>query len=428
MRHSFVAIVAAALMLPRWAGAVELKDTTAKSDDKRINISAVFSMPVPDQDFEVVSNYAGNFVALSVKGLTFSKQQLKREVPPPDESLKQFYKYIRCVEADGAGQVRIYLAKLVSPADVLIELRGDRAEVEIVKPWWKLQGAKPPAAAGTGATGAGANPAQPGAKPPGGAGASGGTGDEGAAWPANAGSLRPGALEEPSAEQGGARETPPAGAAAQPPEGVGAAEPAPGATEPPSGAQAAPAAGPPAAPGPGAGSEAAPGGATEPVLPAGGAEHPAQGGVVYDETRPSDLLGPEGGSTTGSGGKPRPRDDETTPAGGSTAAPPAASGASAAPGGMPRHGPAYTQFDLDQVPISGIEIRGLPFSQALMKLVASSGFNVVVGKDIEDTIVNLNFTQKQISLKGALDLLCIAYDLAYTVEPDAIVIKAKGGA
>lgn len=143
------------------------------------------------------------------------------------------------------------------------------------------------------------------------------------------------------------------------------------------------------------------------------------------------------GETAGDGGAEadRPQGRVSAPAGepaqesGQAEETPASTGGGGEPGTTPAAdftpGPSYKQFNLDDVPVSGVEIRGLPFREALLELVASSGFNVVIGDGIDNTEVNLNFTQKDLSLKSALDLLCVAYDLAYTVGDDAIVIRAN---
>jgi hypothetical protein len=86
---------------------------------------------------------------------------------------------------------------------------------------------------------------------------------------------------------------------------------------------------------------------------------------------------------------------------------------------------SYRKFDLSQVPASKVEIKGVPFDEAILMIVAGSGFNVAVGSGIDDTEVNLNFTQKGISLESALDILCMAYELKYTVDDDAIVISRR---
>ncbi|MCB1217725.1 hypothetical protein KDL44_10035 [bacterium] len=86
---------------------------------------------------------------------------------------------------------------------------------------------------------------------------------------------------------------------------------------------------------------------------------------------------------------------------------------------------SYRKFDLDKVPAAKVELKGVPFDEAILRIVADSGFNVAVGSGIDDTEVNLNFTQKGISLKAALDILCMAYDLKYDVTDDAIVISHR---
>lgn len=86
---------------------------------------------------------------------------------------------------------------------------------------------------------------------------------------------------------------------------------------------------------------------------------------------------------------------------------------------------SYKKFDLSQVPASKVEIKDIPFNEAIMLIVADSGFNVVVGEGVDRTKVMLNFTQKGISLESALDILCMAYELKYTVDDDAIIISRR---
>lgn len=88
-------------------------------------------------------------------------------------------------------------------------------------------------------------------------------------------------------------------------------------------------------------------------------------------------------------------------------------------------GPSYKVFDLDDVPVAQLQLRNMPFNEALMELTAGSGFNVIVGAGVSDELMTLDFRQKELSLKRALDLLCMAYDLGYTVEDEAIVIRAN---
>jgi hypothetical protein len=88
-------------------------------------------------------------------------------------------------------------------------------------------------------------------------------------------------------------------------------------------------------------------------------------------------------------------------------------------------GPSYTDFDLDKVPVNQLVFKGKPFREALVELVADSGYNVVIADDVDNSEVTLNFAQKQLSLKSALDLLAQAFDLTWSLEPDAIVVRAK---
>ncbi len=87
--------------------------------------------------------------------------------------------------------------------------------------------------------------------------------------------------------------------------------------------------------------------------------------------------------------------------------------------------PSYKKFDLDEVEVNQLEFRSVPFNEVLLDLVAGSGFNVVVGEGIDNKELTLSFTKKKMSLKSALYILCTAYDLEYTVEDDAIIIRAK---
>lgn len=88
-------------------------------------------------------------------------------------------------------------------------------------------------------------------------------------------------------------------------------------------------------------------------------------------------------------------------------------------------GPSYKGFDLDKVPVNQLVFKGKPFREALMELVGDSGYNIVVADYVDNSEVTLNFAQKQLSLKSALDLLAQAFDLTWSVEDDAIVVKAK---
>jgi len=358
----FGLILAVLAVTVQCAWAVDLKEYKAKNNEKTILFTLDFSGSAPA---EVVSNFQGNFVSLTVPGLKFNRAQLKGDHPPSDRSLLPFFRFLRFVAGDESGQIRFYLGKTATPADVLVEQLDNRINVEITKPLWKLkEGAKPPEAKEP------AEEAKPGFIP-----------DEKPAEtepaPPETAPIEP----EAGAESGTPEETPPeSGAEALPEEPTGTDE------------------------------SAAPEAPAEPEAPAAPETPPAeakpQDGEIYDHTSVSDL--PKAGEEPEPGSL-RPSEPSGTEPG--------------MPSATPNH--PYTEFDLDKVPVAGIEIRGLPFDEALMKLVGSAGFNVVVGRDVEDTEVNLNFTQKQITLKSALDLLCIAYDLTYTIEGDAIVIKGK---
>lgn len=350
---------------PGWARAVEFKSHALASDEKKIVITFTFSRALGEDELQVVSNYQANYIGLQVPGLSLSKKQLKTDLPPADKALQQFYRFVRCAVSGDQGEVRLYLTKPVNPSDVLVELRDGKAVLEIVKPWWKLPGAAPLD---------GAPPSAPVFIPD----------DTAPADPPPAEPLPPDAANAPGTDDGFRDVDAPADSLpAQPPAESTTADP--GAAEPP---ETAP-------------EEADSGPGPDTSRPSAG--------ETYEETAVGELFGP--GERN-----PRPAPDEPARPAREESAPPAGAR------------PGYTEFDLDQIPIAGIEIRGLAFDEALLKLVGSSGFNVVVGKDVEDTEVNLNFTQKEISLKTALDLLCIAYDLVYTIEPDAIVIRGKAPA
>lgn len=88
-------------------------------------------------------------------------------------------------------------------------------------------------------------------------------------------------------------------------------------------------------------------------------------------------------------------------------------------------GPSYRQRDLGTVAVNQREFRNLPFREAIMELVAGTGFNVVVGPGIDNETVYLNFKQQELSLKSALETLCTVYELAYSVSDDIISITLQ---
>ncbi len=88
-------------------------------------------------------------------------------------------------------------------------------------------------------------------------------------------------------------------------------------------------------------------------------------------------------------------------------------------------GPSYVGFDLNKVPVTQLTFKGKPFREALLELVGETGYNVVVSDEVDNSEVYLNFNQKKLSLKSALDLLSLTFDLQWSLEDDAIVVKAK---
>lgn len=345
--HSFAAIaLIAAALLPRTVLAAQLKDFSVKDEGKKARVTFSFSEKVKA---EVISHYANNFVALSIGGLGFSKAQTKADHKAESKALETVYRYIRCVpgaKAADPGEIRVYLAKPVTPADALVIQNGSSIEIEILKPRGSATGAPEP---------------------------------EDQAWPSEA---PPPSTPTPPTENHGTNVT-------APPE-----EPAPAEAEPAEAGPEAPAeesadSNPPAVSGDSTEAAPADGGGHTPLgqLPGGSKPHPP---VKPPAEEPPPAEEEPGGSV------------DILPSGRS-----------------------YQSFDLTQVPVNGVEIKNEPFNQALMELVAGTGFNVVVGAGVSTETVTLNFSKKQISLKSALDLLCVAYNLDYTVEDDGIVIKGK---
>jgi len=370
-----ITLIGATLLLaalPAAAATLELKDFKATDEAKKVTMTFTLSAAA---DAQVISNYQGNFVAISVPKLRFPRALLKGDHAPESKETEQFYRYVRFQQTETEGQIRIYLGKLATPADLQVVQIEDKITAELVKPLWKLPGAteaaegEPPAA-------------QPAAQQP----------------PAE---QQPAAEEQPPSVEAGesaGEQAPAGGFRAGGEEPAGAGSPEEGAApagfipdEQPAGDESQPAAGPP-----------------EPEQPA----TPPANGEGYGQTTFDEVFG-----QVTSEGEEKPAGTEEQPAAGST--PPAA------PAGEAGAQPSYKQFDLSRVPVSQVEIKGLPFDQALLQLVSSTGFNVVIGEGVETGEVNLSFTHKDVSLKSALDLLCLAYDLTYVVEDDAIVIRGK---
>jgi hypothetical protein len=324
---------------PLAAHAVDLSAIEVVPGDKKIQLTVRFSAPAKT---DVISHYQNNFVALQIAGMKFSADRTRKEQLPTAEEAAVIKSYRFANNAEG-GEMRIYLVKPLTPADVLVSRYEDHLEIEILKPAVSgaarsdgkqgTEGSAPVIEPTPGDTAGDPLPADNGATP---AGTDPGT-EPATTEPAD--QLQP---DEGTADNGGAGET---------------------ALDPP-------------------------------------ADEPAGGTLI----EPADVGGE---SVTPSGSQDDPAVD--------------VSGVEPASG----NGKSYKRFDLSKVQVAPVEIRGMPFREALMEMVAQTKFNVVVGEVADNSGVVLNFAQKPMSLKAALDLFCMAYDLTYTVEDDAIVIKSK---
>jgi hypothetical protein len=364
-----LAVILAAL--PGWALAAAISSHEVKDDEKTIHFTFKLNQEVkPEAEFF----FDANFYALHLPGVTLTRQQEKAGQIEAPKSLQPFYKYIRLVQGEGEAQIRIYLTKLCSPADP--QLMGwDKGviKIDLLKPLFKIEGGAAAALAQPAA-----NSTQPGFIPDGQPGQSPAATD------------KPEAKVEPAAAPGGTAPAEPAGPAAS--------EPAPdngGTLRTGNPAAIASKAEEAVAPNP-----------TQPEPPSAAAQQASGTAEEYAATPAGEVI--PGNAAPNKYNRQEPGAPQAQPAPGAFSS-----------------GPSYKQFDLASVKANGVEIRALPFRQAILELVAGCGFNVVVADTVDNTEVNLNFTQKELSLKSALDLLCIAYDLAYEVQDDAIVIKTK---
>jgi hypothetical protein len=351
MRKTALGVFAALLALwPALCWAVDLVSAKVDEDGKKLHLTLALSEPAAAQ---VISNYQGNFVSISISGLVIPRDLLKRERQPADDAATAFWRSLRFMQNKGEGQIRLYLGKLATPADVQVVQLEKSIELELVKPTWKLD--TPVTDQAPTDTGAAEEPAGPAPS------------DSTPAAPEDVGGFRDDQPTEDSAP------APLDETESQP-------QQAPPQSEP-----------------------------EQPGMDEAGGQPPSDGSETYGQTSFDEIFGPAGPSAT-----VEPAEDE-----------PAEEPQQAHPAADFSPQPSYQRFDLDNVLVSQLEIKGLPFDEALLKLVADSGFNVVVGEDVDETEVNLSFTHKQLSLKSALDLLCIAYDLQYSIEDDAIVIRHK---
>jgi hypothetical protein len=365
-------LLAGLLLWPAMARAVDLTDFTTDDQSKKLHLEFSFSESVEAQ---VVNNYAGNFVDIGIAGLKVPRKLTRQDHEPDSEETANFYRFTRFMEVDNEQHIRIYLGKYADPSDVQVVPLDDKIAVEMVKPYWKLP-AEEAAAAEEAAGEAGFIPDEAAADED----ETGTTGSQGESG-LNAG-LQNSTSSDPAEDSGEAAESEGAeGQDSGQSSEQGEAENTEGSAD---------------TEGEGEGRQAE----------GEQAESATVGsGEVYGQTSLRDLSS-EGGQ-----------------AGDSEAG--TANGASMQPVRSLTEGPSYQEFDLDDVPVAQVQLRNMPFNEALMELVAGTGFNVIVGSEVSNELMTLDFRQKELSLKRALDLLCMAYQLTYVVEDDAIIISRK---
>jgi hypothetical protein len=421
MRMLSISLVAlaAAVALAAPALAVDLKSSDITQEGKRVTLHLRFSGSV---EYETVAHYAKNQLILHVTGLKLTKQQLKSGIAVKG-NLGEAVDGIALDLPKGQlyGEIRLQLQKAFNPGDAQIIPRDSIIDIEFIVS--KSAEAKP-----------GSKPAaQPGDKP-----ASKPSGDKPAdgGWP-------PPVEDEPLTTLTGQRfDSPltiaPASTAdgepvqvtddlAQEPDGdSGMGSPADAdsgfTADPPDAptedADAAPAGAPldkPFSPDELAQFSGMPRSGDAPPAAAAGAD---SGSAATDtHTDVATSVPPETQPTAVSSPSAPENDVDIEPA--PAATPPAKPAAGLA------SGPSYRGMDLGSVPVNQREYKNVPFREAILDLVAGCGFNVVVGEGIDNESVYLNFKQKELSLKSALETLCTVYELAYSVTDDVITITRQ---
>jgi len=382
------------LLACQTAWAVELASFAVEDEGKAVRATFNFSEDVVYDD---IYHYANNFVALDVAGLTVSREMLATNHFAQTEELARYYRYIRFVAEPESTQVRVYLAKPVDPSDVLVIPHGSYVELEIVKPLWKMPADGLEATEEEPLVANGEQPDAVTAEQPTAAASPSFIPDEEFSI-------------EPDASESEIRDLPPLPATEEPETLESASDPA------------------------------------NSFRTAAPVETPETGGppefVPTPETPASEDLGETQPNLTGPNGEPEPQpsapegviypgtpfEELLYPAdenGEATAGPETSSAESSTrPVRDIAPQPDYREFSLDEVQVANVLIRGKPFREALMELVGDCGFNVVVADGIDNKPVVLDFRHKNLSLKHALEILTIAYDLTYIVEEDAIIIKA----
>jgi hypothetical protein len=367
-------LLAAAMVWPAVASAVDLTGFKTDDQDKKLRFEFNFNEAVEAQ---VVNNYASNFVDIGIAGLKVPRNLARKDHEPASEETAQFYRYTRFMEVDGEQHIRIYLGKYADPSDVQVVPLDDLIEVEMVKPFWKL----PPedAVATESDEAEGFIPDETVSE------------DESAAGEGEGAEQFPTGLRESTGSSSASGEEEEAGEA-ESAETNGLASVAAGADEQEEDTESQP-----------VGDEGTD--AAEAPDEAPPADSGLDSGEFYGETSLRDLSNDENHGESAAGAT--------------------ANGAELQPVRSLTQPPSYQQFDLNDVTVAQVQLRNLPFNEALMELVAGSGFNVIVGSEVSNEVMTLDFRQRELSLKRALDLLCMAYDLTYIVEDDAIIINGK---
>ncbi|MBN2081944.1 hypothetical protein JW859_07020 [bacterium] len=360
-----ILLVAAALW-PQLAWAVGLTSFETDDQDKKFRIVFGFDETVEAQ---VVSNYAANFVDIGIASLKVGRDLTRQDHEPANEETRLFFRYTRFQEIEGELHIRLYLGKYADPADVQVVQLDNRIEVELVKPFWKV--------------------------------------------PADLG------VEEPAVEDNGFI-----------PDGPATDTPAVTEADTPD--------------------ETAPVDSAPVDTPAENTGRPDTGWTTpsfYQDSSPETDTTPADDTQAPVADTTEPDGDNVSTTGdvyGTTSLDDLAAGRQPGPSdaalamleddvpdvvSQPVHDVAsehsYRLFDLEDVAVAQVQLRNQPFNEALMELVAGSGFNVIVDNDVSDEVMTLDFRQKDLSLKRALDLLSMVYGLTYKVEDDAIIISGK---
>jgi len=311
---------------------------------------------------DLTYQYNANYVGLRISGLRFTGAQLDRgDIPPPSSDARQTYRSVRFVQDKESGEIRVYLTKPLTPADAQVVPFDTYTEVTLLKPNPGKGDDSAPDTTDTPAPLVPEHPTLPAPQQP----------------QVTPQQQLPVTDTQPDSSTSDASDS-------DIPTLRNGEVPVP----PPTPQQVAPS--PP-----------------EPVVPApqSAPTNPASSNPAA--SKPPKVIPTPPQTDTASRQQTPPAQEPSQP--------------------TPQRlgGPSYTDFDLDKVPVNQLTFKGKPFREAILDLVAGTGYNVVVSDEVDNSEVYLNFNQKQLSLKSALDLLSLTFDLDWSVQPDAIVIKAK---